>query len=192
MPDSSSVPVCFKDISDLTEDEKKNIREDVFSQYPQTPFVQFSDMNATRLLFEKIVSQPQPSALVQKGLLIELIDMLISDNFPEAFSSDENLRYSIEEHVKEYLDAGQGLTSNLDNIARQFNYSKYHLERLFKARYGISLISYRNNKRLQLAKEMLQIDSVSSVSGKLGFSSIYVFSRAFKNHFGYPPSDSKQ
>ena len=102
------------------------------------------------------------------------------------------MKVSIEEQVKDYLDAGQGLTSSLEDIANQFNYSKCHLEHRFKDRYGVSLIAYRNNKRMESAKSMLVTHSVSDVSNKLGFSSIYVFSRAFKNHFGISPSDYKK
>ena len=114
--------------------------------------------------------------------------MLIESNFPE-IGDTSKLVYSIEEQVKDYLDANQGLTSTLDDIVKQFNYSKCHLEHRFKDRYGISLIAYRNNKRMQSAKTLLATYSVSDVSNKLGFSSIYVFSRAFKNHFGISPSD---
>ena len=118
--------------------------------------------------------------------------MLIEDNFPEKFVDNTESIYSMEEQVKDYLDANQGLTSNLDDIAKHFNYSKCHLEHRFKDRYGISLIAYRNNKRMQSAKTLLATYSVSDVSNKLGFSSIHVFSRAFKNHFGFSPSDLKK
>lgn len=192
MPDSPGVPVCFRDLPDLTENERKNIRNDIFSQYPQNPLVTFSDSDAALQLFEKIVASPQPSPLTQKGLLIELIDMLISENFPATFESAEKLRYSIEEQVKDYLDAGQGMASSLDNIALQFNYSKFYLQKLFKKRYGISIISYRNAGRMQAARRLLQTKSVSDVSEQLGFSSIYVFSRAFKNYFGISPGHLKK
>ena len=190
--DSSQVPVCFKDLNELGVEERKLIREDIFRKYPQKPFVIFSDHQAALEVFYTIVNHPNPSSLTQKGLLIRLIDMLIEDNFPEIFVDNTESIYSVEEQVKDYLDANQGLTSNLDDIAKHFNYSKCHLEHRFKDRYGISLIAYRNNKRMQLAKIMLQSRSVSDVSNKLGFSSIYVFSRAFKNHFGISPSDLKK
>lgn len=191
MSDSRQVPVCFKDLNNLGSEERKSIREDIFREYPQTPFVVFSDHQTALEIFYAIVNQPKPSSLTQKGLLIRLIDMLIQDNFPETSGDNIKSVYSIEEQVKDYLDADQGLTSNLDDIAKQFNYSKCHLEHRFKDRYGISLIAYRNSKRMQLAKIMLQTQSVSNVADKLGFSSIYVFSRAFKNHFGISPSDCK-
>ena len=190
--DSRQVPVCFKDLNELEYDERKHIREDIFRKYPKNPFVVFSDHQAALEAFYTIVSHPKPSYLMQKGLLIRLIDMLIEDNFPETFADNAEFVYSIEEQVKDYLDANQGLTSRLDDIAKQFNYSKCHLEHRFKDRYGISLIAYRNNKRMQLAKTMLVTQSVSDVSDKLGFSSIYAFSRAFKNHFGISPSDYKK
>ena len=118
--------------------------------------------------------------------------MIITDNFPEMFVDSTEFVYSIEEQVKDYLDAGQGLTSSLEDIANQFNYSKCHLEHRFKDRYGVSLIAYRNNKRMQSAKIMLVTQSVSAVAEKLGFSSINVFSRAFKNNFGISPMDYKK
>lgn len=192
MLDSRQIPVCFKDLKDLEIEERKNIREDIFRKYPPKPFVVFSDQKEALETFYAIVNNPKPSSLTQKGLLIRLIDMLIEDNFPETFVDNTEFIYSIEEQVKDYLDANQGLTSNLDDIAKQFNYSKCHLEHRFKYRYGISLIAYRNNKRMQSAKIMLTTQSVSDVSNKLGFSSIYVFSRAFKNHFGISPSDYKK
>ncbi len=192
MLDSRQIPVCFKDLKDMEIEERKNIREDIFRKYPQKPFVVFSDQKAALETFYAIVNNPKPSSLTQKGLLIGLIDMLIEDNFPETFVDNTEFIYSIEEQVKDYLDANQGLTSNLDDIAKQFNYSKCHLEHRFKYRYGISLIAYRNNKRMQSAKIMLTTQSVSDVSNKLGFSSIYVFNRAFKNHFGISPSDYKK
>jgi AraC-like DNA-binding protein len=191
MSDSRRVPVCFKDLSDLGEEARAHIREDVFRKYPQSPFVVFSDHQAALENFYAIVNQPRPYSLTQKGLLIRLIDMLIKDNFPEMLTESEDI-YSAEEQVKDYLDAFQGIASNLDDIAKQFNYSKCHLAHRFKDRYGISLIAYRNNKRMQLAKAMLETRSVSTVAEKLGFSSVYVFSRAFKNYFGVSPSDFKK
>jgi AraC-like DNA-binding protein len=50
-------------------------------------------------------------------------------------------------------------------------------------------MAYKNEIRLQRAKTMLKFNTVSFVSEKLGFSSIYVFSRAFKNRFGIAPSN---
>jgi len=191
LPDSKQVPVCFKDLEDLTYEEKKKIRGNIFEDFPQNPLVTFSDAETALHLFNRIVMLPKSSSLVQKGLLIELLDMLITDNFPGLFEEDRNSLNSIERRVKNYLDANQGLSSSLEDIAEQFNYSKYHLTRQFKKQYGVSIIIYRNNRRMQLAKTLLLTETVSNVSEKLGFSSIYVFSRVFKNYFGISPTEFK-
>ncbi len=90
--------------------------------------------------------------------------------------------------LKDYIDAGQGMTHTLDDLAKQFSYSKYYLERQFKKEYGVSLMAYRNQKRMELAQQLLKSRSVSAVADTLGFTSIYVFSRAFKQFFGVSPS----
>lgn len=190
MPDSKEVPVCFKDYKDLTSEEKIKIRKNIFNKYPKNPLITFSNKDSALQLFNKIIFEQQ-SALAQKGQLIQLLDMLIADNFPGLFK-ENNSEKNIEMHLKNYFDAGQGMSSNLEDIAHQFNYSKFHLERRFKNRYGVSLISYRNNKRMQLAKTLLLNESITNVCEKLGYSSIYVFSRAFKNQFGISPSEYKK
>jgi AraC-like DNA-binding protein len=42
------------------------------------------------------------------------------------------------------------------------------------------------------AKELLRDVSVTEISEKLGFSSIYAFSRAFSNFFGQSPSEYRR
>lgn len=186
--DSTHIPVSFKDIDTLTVEEQKKIRRDVFAQYPTTPYITFSEPRIALELFYKITNPSSTSVLTRKAALIQLLDMLISDNFPGIFQKNACLAQSIESQVKDYIDAGQGLTSQLEDIAKQFNYSKYYLDRCFKTRYGVSIMAYRNMQRMLRAREMLKHNSVSAVTDKMGFSSIYVFSRAFKKHFGVSPS----
>jgi len=188
--DSVHVPISFKDLPDMSEREKRYIRKDVFAPHPHEPRVHFADKQRALALFYEIVDPSDVSPLVRKAKLTLLLDMLIGDNFPGVFEQ-ETAPYRMEQQVKDYIDAGQGLTANLDDLASQFNYSKYYLERRFQERYGTGVIAYRNDKRMQLAKTMLQTKTVSEVATALGFSSIYVFSRAFKNHFGTSPTNAK-
>lgn len=184
--DSTQVPVSFKDMSALTDKEKHWIREDVFCEYPKEPIVAFSDKIRTLNLFYKIIDS-SASTLTRKAKLIQLLEIMINDNY-SALLKEQPHTYCIEEQIKDYIDAGQCLTLKLDDIAKQFSYSKYYLDRRFKESYGLGIMAYRNEKRMQTAKEMLKYDTVSVVSAKLGFTSIYVFSRAFKNYFGISPT----
>lgn len=186
--DSTQVPVSFKDMVALSDRERNWIRDDIFSDYPKVPIVMFFDKEKALKLFYEIIDS-SISILTRKAMLIQLIETLINDNFSAILKQQYNA-YRIEEHIKDYIDAGQCLTAKLDDIAKQFNYSKYYLDRCFKERYGVGIMAYRNEKRMKTAKEMLKHTTVSIVSEKLGFSSIYVFSRAFKNYFGISPTQA--
>lgn len=187
---SPQVPVSFKDIDALTNKEVSWIREDLFSDYPKVPTVVFWDKEKALNLFYETIDG-SASILTRKANLIQLIEMLMVDNFPNVLKQPYHA-YCIEKQIKDYIDAGQGLTAKLEDISKQFNYSKYYLDRCFKERYGIGIMAYRNGKRMQTAKQLLKNHTVSAVSEKLGFSSIYVFSRAFKNYFGISPTQSSK
>ena len=191
MGNSPQVPVSFKDWDALTREEKTWVRKDVFFESPKTPFVYFSDHQRALDLFYEIVGQPNASALFRKAKLTELLDLLICDNFPNVLKQESH-PYPAAKQVKDYIDAGQGLTVKLDYLAKHFNYSKCYLDRCFQENYGVGIITYRNKKRMQLAIEMLKSASVTAVAENLGFSSVYAFSRAFKNHFGISPTGSKK
>lgn len=188
---SKLVPISFKDLPDLNARETTWIREDIFRAYPKIPQIRFRDPSAALALFDSITADPTLSTLARKGKLLQLLDMMMCDNFPE-LPLKTNAPHPVENEVKDYIDAGQGLSASLDDFAKQFMYSKYYLERRFKTAFGISLITYRNKMRMQYARNLLIHESVTSVSEKMGFSSVYAFSRAFRHHFGYPPSDVKK
>lgn len=184
---SPKTPISFKDLCDMTEDEKNLIARNIFEDYPVFPFVEFRNKEKALDIFYDVIDSPSGS-LTQKAKLTELIEIMVNDNFPECFHTKENLSKPAQQ-IKEYIDAGQGLSVKLEDLSRQFSYSKFHLERQFKNAFGISLIAYRNQKRMEFAKKLLEEKNVSAVCEELGFSSIYVFSRAFKQFYGVSPSE---
>ena len=183
---SRETPVSFKDICDLSQEERALIQDDLLKQEIPSPFVTFSDPERAKQLLFSLISQTL-SPLEEKSILLQLTDQLITDNFSGCCSPEEP-HHNIARQLKDYMDAGQGLSSQLEELEKQFSYSKYYLERQFKKHYGMGLIAYRNKKRMELAKEYLKNDSISAVAEQLGFSSIYVFSRAFKQFSGLSPS----
>ncbi len=189
---SPETPVSFKDIGQFTQEELWLIQPDIFSDYPVVPYITFSDTSRILNLFYTTIDLSRSgSTLAAKGMLTEIIDMLISDNFPDSLSGNPSDIYNIAHHLKAFIDSGQGINTSLDAFEKQFSYSKFYLERIFKREYGIGLIAYRNNKKMKLACKMLETVTVSDVSETLGFSSIYSFSRAFKNKYGICPSKYK-
>ena len=80
----------------------------------------------------------------------------------------------------------------LEDFEKRFSYSRFYLEREFKAEYGISIIAYRNERALNSAAELLRDHSISGIAEALGFSSIYAFSRAFRTRFGLSPTEYRK
>ena len=189
---SPKVSVSFKDFREFSEEEKQMIRADIFEGYPVVPFVTFSDKEKVLELFYEVVTEPQDlSGFPAKARVLEILDGMIRDNFPDCFTKRQERDFGISRQIKEYIDAGQGMADKLSDLEKQFSYSKYYLDRQFKKEYGVSLMAYRNEKRMQRAKELLPERRVSDVAEELGFSSIYAFSRAYKNYFGHAPSETK-
>ena len=191
--DSGHIPVSFKDISDMTAEERKMIRPDAFPKCPVYPTVTFRDTNGALAYFYNVIDRhTENMSLAAKGSLVSLISMIIKDNFPfSAVHGESPADGRIPRQIKDYIDSTDGVGIDLESLEKQFAYSRFHLERLFKPRYGVSLIAYANDKRMERAKRLLADGSVSRAAQELGYTSIYAFSRAFKRACGYSPSSVK-
>jgi len=77
-----------------------------------------------------------------------------------------------------------------EELARLVSLSPAYLSKIFKTYTGVSLKEYMTRIRLERAMHLLTETSmnVSQVSDALGYSSIYLFSKQFKRHYGAPPS----
>lgn len=190
--DSKDVFVSFKNFPDLSPTEQKLIRKDLFAEYPKSPFVYFEDVAGVLPLFYEIVDPRTPlHSLRKKALMTDILNRLILDNFPACFS-EVSAPVTPASQLKDYIDAGQGLSSSLDDFANQFSYSKFYLEKQFKQLFGLPIIAYQNQKRMEAAKRLLETRSVTDTAKELGFSSIHTFSRAFKSYWSYTPSQCKK
>ena len=79
---------------------------------------------------------------------------------------------------------------SVQDIARAGNMSKYHFSRLFQSAYGMPPHRYLWQKRLEYGRAMLQRGGQSAldISLQCGFADLASFSKAYKQHFGEPPS----
>jgi len=93
-------------------------------------------------------------------------------------------------NIVNYIDSHVAEIENLSDLADVFKYNYSYLSRCFKKKMNKSISDYFTEKKLYEAKTLLLSGkmSVTEVSEKLNYSSIYVFSRAFKNAFGISPS----
>lgn len=97
-------------------------------------------------------------------------------------------------YVKNYIDVHYSSDLNLDYLASITHISKYYLIRVFKKFMGVSPIEYLINKRISVAKILLEtadysIDQISKVSG---FNSQSYFNQVFKERVGISPTKYKK
>jgi len=91
--------------------------------------------------------------------------------------------------AKLFIDAHYADPIDLDNIADQAYFSKFHFIRLFKSIYGNTPNNYLVRTRIENAKLFLsQGNSVSATSMKVGFDSPTSFAGTFKKITGQTPS----
>jgi len=91
--------------------------------------------------------------------------------------------------AKLFIDMHYTKAIDIDNIADEAYFSKFHFIRLFKKIYGKTPHYYLTSVRIEKAKLLLQNNiSVSEVCLSVGFESLSSFSGLFKRVTGVNPS----
>ena len=80
---------------------------------------------------------------------------------------------------------------NLDALAREAGYSRFHFARSFRATYGLTPRVYLSARRVERARELLRSANltVTEICHLVGFSSLGSFSARYKGAIGLSPSE---
>ena len=80
---------------------------------------------------------------------------------------------------------------DLDAIASEAGYSRFHFIRAFRAAYGQTPRDYLSARRVERARDLLRTANltVTEVCFLVGFSSLGSFSARFKREMGITPSE---
>ncbi len=83
---------------------------------------------------------------------------------------------------------------SVSQVAKELCVSKEHLSRIFKKKYGVSVVEYLTNMRIKRAKFLLinTSFSIQKIAEKCGFFDASYFSRTFKKTVGVTPSEYKK
>lgn len=149
-----------------------------------------------RDLFEEIISELQTKQPAYEMLcvskLFNIISLLIRKTQKESAPRGryfDKISFVIQKMNKEYSN-----NCTLDEYAKMCNMSKFHFLRIFKDVTGTSPLEYRNNLRLDHAKELL-LDTnlpVNEIGRSVGYASDAYFCDAFKAKIGMSPSQYRK
>lgn len=103
--------------------------------------------------------------------------------------SNEQITFSI----MRYLSLNLLSIRNLSEITSYLNYNYSYLSKVFKKTTGKSLTEYYISLKMERAKTLILDErfSVSKAAEMLNYSSVYAFSKAFKEFYGVSPSAFK-
>lgn len=121
-----------------------------------------------------------------QDLILMMNRMVYEQNHPTGESEDHSLSQKVLFYIEEHLE--EPLT--LEQLARQFYVSKYHISHIFKDNFGLSVHQYIIKKRLEACREaMLGNVGIAEICQNYGFGEYSSFYRAFKKEFGISPRD---
>ena len=107
----------------------------------------------------------------------------------DLFHNNNNTENTRLNQIIQYINDNICEKLTLDDICKQFYISKAQLLRVFKNNFGTTVHHYITIKRLTMAKQMLAFSNAPmKVFSSCGFSDYSIFYKAFKKHYGYPPS----
>ncbi len=122
--------------------------------------------------------------------LIEDFSYLNSGTEPYKTDAATNLCYKI----MNYVDINLFSLKNLNQLASITSYNYSYLSTLFKSTTGKTINEYYRNKKLQVAKDLLEEGKLKAneISELLNYSSYFAFSNAFKQKFKVSPNGYKK
>ena len=192
---SEKVYISFhRSLNDVPKNERGYLRRDNIPEFP-SPILKISDKTEFERLFFSVIETFQKKEswyiLECKIKMLKLLKMIISDNAENiSFTKADFVSGKDIPSIKNYLDSNYKNIITLETLEKQFHYDRFYILKMFKKQYGISIMKYYDNLRVEAAKRYLKKGlSVSQITEKLNAGSIYSFSRFFKNKTGYSPTE---
>ena len=118
----------------------------------------------------------------------ELIN-LINDIFDVILTKDNNTNNYVKD-ILNYIERNINKNITLEDAASYVNLSPHYLSKIFKKEICVNFITYLTDRRIDIAKEMLEDESIpiSNIAIELCYSKSNYFSKVFKKKVGITPT----
>jgi len=119
--------------------------------------------------------------LIASKLITDLLTYCTIMGHMEYQAVNESIAKKLDS-IKDYLDEHFKEKLLLDDIAKSFYISKFHLSREYKRIFGITVIDYITIKRITHAKELLRFtnQSIEAIAADSGYPDASYFNKVFQ------------
>ena len=181
-----AIPKSLGTATESTFSEEKLLHYDLPQEF-SAPIVQANGIfarnyvaDSTELFLQKIAYYKHSASAYLKLALLALLREAHSEK------NDYRLIQSVQEYIRNNY---QNVELNNQEIAEQFNYHPYHINRLMKVHTKKTLHDYLIDYRLHMAKNYLRTTAlnVTAIAEKTGFASYTYFIKLFRERTGISP-----
>ena len=162
-----------------------------------SPYVRIFNDETVSILIGDAIAEVESDNIYSEELLSSVFEQVMIRIIRKFLGGDraERPRSSISDSealcfsLMNYIDTHIYTLSSLEELSSTTNYNYSYLSALFKRVTGGTLSEYYRNRRLETSRLLLSENdmSVTDVAELLGYSSIYSFSRSFKDRYGASP-----
>lgn len=159
---------------------------------PENPIIHISLYNELYSVMEKIYAASKDMTLSSKftvtGLIYEFFSILVQNA-----NLDTQKINSIKTALR-IIDYNYSSSISVEQIAKRLSLNTSYFSRIFTEQVGISPKQYLLNKRMDRAKELLNVTdaSIFEIANSVGYEDQLYFSRIFKKHVGLSPNEYKK
>ncbi|MBQ1211433.1 MAG: PocR ligand-binding domain-containing protein [Clostridia bacterium] len=163
-------------VSDETPDNREKIRRATASV--------FADAEEQERFLQEVHTVPSEHILSYSRLMSIVAEYLTRND--RLRTTDEDLA----DLIKKYIYKHYAKRVTLDQLAEKFGCCKATVMNAFKKKYGMTVITYLNQVRLDNAEHLLRTTAmpIKEISYLCGFCDQNYFSKLFSNRFGCSPT----
>jgi AraC-like DNA-binding protein len=130
--------------------------------------------------------------LYLEQLLIQMIRKDERQNYEQktTTSFQEQSRLDVVNRVILYLEQNLHKNLSLDEICKDLLIGRSRLQKIFREKTGCGVMKYFTRMKIEVAKQMIREGrcNFSEIAERLGYSSVYYFSRSFKRIVDMSPT----
>ena len=122
------------------------------------------------------------------------INVLLTYIFRQMSLGSSEKQGKLDEGFLDYIRKHCSEKLTLESLAKDCFYNPSYFSRLFREHYGMTVVAFINQSRLEKAMHLLTetVLSVEEISEQVGFSSKTAFYRAMKDSVGCTPSEYRK